>query len=106
MAFTRTVGAGDRGVDGLIVFCDLGRFAARYQAASFDERGAPVIVAESDPFRALCLRGSVTFAPGAESAGADLLEQLRTKGWQLTDINDLPGFGTVLQRPRTLPPAI
>ncbi len=101
-AFTRTAPSGDRPVERLLIICRHDRLAARFQAARFDELGNATIVAESSPFRALHVRGSMKLARRAAKVHHALLERLQADGWQTTEGTGVEWYGHVLEKPAGL----
>ncbi len=102
-AFTRTAPSGDPPVERLLIICRHDRLAARFQAAHFDELGNATIVAESVPFRALQVRGSMKRAGRAAEAHHALLEHLQADGWQTMEGTGVEWYAHVLENSAGLP---
>ena len=101
--FARTAPSGDRPVERLLIICRHDRLAARFQAARFDELDDATIVAESAPFRALHIRGSMKLARRAAKVHNALLERLQADGWQTTGGTGGEWYAHVLEKPAGLP---
>jgi hypothetical protein len=102
-AFTRPDPSGAPPVERLLINCRHARLTSRFQATRFDEFGSATIVAESAPFRALRVRGSLKLARRAAGVHRAFLERLQADGWQTTGGTGAEWYDQVLEKPAGAP---